>query len=60
VHTVGLDDALHELMADHVLGAEAHELDALDLLEHIAHDDQSGLLLAGEIHLRDIARHDHP
>ena len=60
MHVVGLDDPLHELVADDVLGAEAHELDPLDLLEHVPHDDQPRLLLAGKVHLGDVAGDDHP
>ena len=41
---VGLDDPLHELVAHDVVAAEAHELDALDVLEDVADDDQPGLL----------------
>src|SRR5205814_4861006 len=57
---VGLHDALYELVPDDVLAAEAHELDALDRLEHIADDDQARLLLARKVHLRDVARDHHP
>ena len=46
VLAVGLDDALHELVADDVLAAEAHELDALDRLEDLADDDEPGPLVA--------------
>ena len=41
VLVVGLDDALHEPVADDVLAAEAHELDALDVAEDVADDDQA-------------------
>ena len=39
VLVVGRDDPLHELVPDHVLAAEAHELDALDALEDVADHD---------------------
>src|SRR3954447_2777692 len=56
---VGRDDALHELVADDVLAAEAHEVNALDALEDVPDDQQAGLLLAREVDLRDVTGHDH-
>ena len=56
VRVVGLDDPLHELVAHDVLAAEAHELDVLDRVEHVADDDQPRLLLARQVDLRDVAR----
>ena len=43
----GLDDAPHELVADDVRAAEAHDCDALDRVEDVADDDQPGAPLAG-------------
>ena len=60
VLVVGLDDPLHELVAHDVLAAEADELDVLDRVEHVADDDQPGLLLARQVDLRDVAGDDHP
>src|SRR5215212_5912997 len=53
------DDPLHQLVADHVLAAEADELDALHLLEDLADHDEPGALVARQVDLRDVARHDH-
>src|SRR5690349_9603852 len=59
VLVVGLDDPLDELVAHHVLAAEADELDALHLPEDVADDDQPRALAAVEVDLGDVARHDH-
>ena len=59
VLVVGLDDPLHELVAHDVLAAEAHELDALDLLEDLADHDEPGALVARQVDLRDVAGDDH-
>jgi hypothetical protein len=40
VLVIGLDYALDELVADDVLATEADELDALDLLQDVPHNDQ--------------------
>ena len=53
---VGLDDPLDEAVADDVLAAEAHEVDALDLLEDVGDDDETRPLLARKVDLRDVAR----
>jgi hypothetical protein len=52
------DDPPHELVADDVLLAEAHELDALEPIEDLADDDEPGLVVAGKVDLRDVARDD--
>src|SRR3954451_22755384 len=57
---VGVDDALHELVAHDVLAAEANEVDALEPLEDLGHDDEPRVLVAREVDLRDVARDDHP
>ncbi len=54
VLVVGLDDALHELVAHDVLAAEAHELDALDRVEYVADHDQPRTLLARQVDLGDV------
>ena len=59
VRVVGLDDPLHELVADDVLAAEADELDPLDRVQDVADDDQAGLLLARQVHLGDVAGDHH-
>jgi hypothetical protein len=41
VLVVGGDDALHELVPDDVLAAEADELDAVDAVEDVADHDQA-------------------
>ena len=46
VRVVGLDDPLHEAVAHDVVAAEADEVDALDVLEDLADDDQPRPLLA--------------
>src|SRR5271154_3901168 len=60
MYVVGLDDSLNQLVANHVLAAEADELDPLDRLQHLAHDYQPGALLVREVHLGDVPRHHHP
>src|SRR5829696_6767475 len=52
---VGGDDALHELVADDVLAAEADEVDVLDLIEDVADLDQSGPRTLLQIDLSDVA-----
>ena len=52
-------DPLHELVAHHVLAAEAHELDPLDVLEDVADHEQPGALVARQVDLGDVAGHDH-
>src|SRR5215211_1751538 len=52
-------DPLNELVTHDVLAAEAHELDALDLLEDLADDDEPRGLVLGKVDLGDVARHDH-
>src|SRR5919199_2151926 len=59
VLVVGLDDPLHEAVADHVVAAEPDELDALDVAQDVAHDDEAGALVARQVDLRDVARDDH-
>src|SRR4051794_34426984 len=59
VLVVGRDDPLHELVPDNVLGLEADELDVVDVLEDLRHDQQTGALIALEVDLRDVAGHDH-
>ena len=56
---VGLDDPLHEPVADDVLAAEPDELDALDLADDLGHDDQPRLLLPRQVDLGHVAGHDH-
>src|SRR3954451_20074700 len=56
---VGLDDPLNQLVAHHVLAAEAHELDALHAAEDVADHDQARTLAAVEVDLGDVTRHDH-
>src|SRR5262245_58968354 len=55
VALVGIDDALHQRMAHHVLRTEMGKRDAADLLQHLLRLDQPALLAAGEIDLRDVA-----
>src|SRR5690242_11511694 len=56
---VGLDDPLHEPMAHHVLTAEPDEFDAFDVLQDVRHDDQTGLLVARQVDLRDVPGDHH-
>src|SRR5262245_49980020 len=42
VHTVGLDNALDDLVAHDVLVAKAHEGDAIDGAEDVLHRQQAG------------------
>src|ERR1700730_14016685 len=58
VLAVGGDDSSHQLVANHVLLAKANELDALDVLQHVRHDDQTRVLLPRQVDLRDVAGHD--
>ena len=60
VLVVGRDDPPHELVADDVLLAEAHEVDSLDRLEDVRDDDQARILLAGQVDLGDVAGDHHP
>src|SRR5215212_5604604 len=59
VGVIGLDYALHELVAHHVLAAEADELDPLDGFEYLADDYQSRALVAREVDLGNVARDHH-
>src|SRR5262249_2262922 len=59
VLAVGLDDALHELVADDVAMVEADEADPVDALEDLWHLDQPGRLVARQVDLRDVAGDDH-
>src|SRR5436190_19212574 len=59
VLAVGLDDPLHQLVADDVLPAEAHELDALDRLEDLADHDESRTLVVRQVDLGDVAGYHH-
>ena len=60
VLAVGGDDALHELVADDVVGAEADEADVGDRGEDLADDDQAGALVARQVDLGDVAGDHHP
>src|SRR5438093_134679 len=51
---VGGDDALHELVPDDVLAAEADEVDVLDPGEDVAHLDQSRLRALLQVDLGDV------
>src|SRR3954451_13160438 len=55
VLVVGLDDALDEAVADDVVAAEAHEVDALDVAEDVRDDDEARALVARQVDLRDVA-----
>src|SRR3954451_2022914 len=58
VLAVRLDDALHELVPDHVLVSEADEGDAVERPEDVLHLDQPGGLLAREVDLGHVAGDD--
>src|SRR5690554_2573293 len=51
---VGLDNALHQRVAHHVLGLEVGKADALDVLEHVHHVGQAGAGAARQVDLGDI------
>src|SRR5690606_42102612 len=51
---VGLDDALHQRVAHHVLGLEVGEADAGDVLQHLDHVGQAGLGAAWQVDLGDV------
>src|SRR5579884_2716875 len=55
VAVVGIDDLLHERMADDVGAREAHERDAAHVAQHALGLDQAALLAAREVDLRDVA-----
>src|SRR4051812_16502045 len=55
---VGLHDALHQLVPDHILVVEADEGDAVDVAEDVLHLDQPGGLLARQVDLRHVAGDD--
>src|SRR5512132_4160219 len=55
---VGGDDPLHELVAHHVLAAEADEVDVLDPGEDVAHLDQAGARPLLQVDLGDVAGDD--
>src|SRR4051812_4460966 len=59
VLVVGLDDALHQAVANDVLAPEPDELDALDPLEDLRDGDEPGLLVLREVDLRDVTGDDH-
>src|SRR5690606_37975764 len=50
---VGLDDALHQRMAHHVLGLEVGKADALDVLEYLHDVGQTRARAAGQVDLAD-------
>ena len=52
---VGIDDVLHQRMADDVGAGEARERDAAHAFQHLLRVDQPALLPAVEIDLRDVA-----
>ena len=56
---VRLDDPLHELVPHHVLVRELDEADRRDRAQDVADLDQAGRLLARQVDLGDVARHDH-
>src|SRR5581483_10860449 len=53
--SIGGDDPLHQLVPDHVLAAEADEVDVLDLAQDVADLDQPGAGAALEVDLGDVA-----
>src|SRR5437764_998822 len=56
---VGVDDVLHDLVADDVGRAELDERDAVDAFEDVADDEESGSPAPfGEIDLSDVTGHD--
>ena len=55
VLVVGGDDPAHELVADHVLLAEADEADVLDTIEDLRDGAEPGGLVARQIDLGDVA-----
>src|SRR5688572_4259274 len=55
---IGVDDALHERVAHHVLGAEARERDASRFFQHFLGVDEAALLAAREIDLGHVAGDD--
>src|SRR5436190_22734033 len=57
VRVVRVDDARHEGMAHDVLRAEVREGDAANALQDAPRLDQSALLPAREVDLRDVAVH---
>src|SRR5215203_3711602 len=59
VLVVGGDDPLHQLVADHVLAAEADEGDVLDIAEDVADGNQAGALVGRQVDLGDVAGYDH-
>src|SRR4051812_24918435 len=54
---VGLDDLLHQLVADDVAVVEVDEADAVDVLHDPQRLDQAGGLRIRQIDLRDVAGH---
>src|SRR6478672_12645205 len=54
---VCLDDRLHEFVADHVALVEVNERDAFDLADDFHRLHQTRYPRAGQIDLRDVARH---
>src|SRR5215831_17641230 len=59
VLAVGLDDALHELVAHDVLMPEVNECDSVDGGEDLLHLDQPRRLVAGQVDLGHVARDDY-
>src|SRR5690606_42042340 len=51
---VGLDDALHQRMAHHVLVLEVGKADALDVLEYFHDVGQTRARAAGQVDLADV------
>ena len=54
-----LKEARDFVVAHHIVTSKANKLDPLDRVQDLAHRDQARLLLAWEIHLGHVARHDH-
>src|SRR5437763_97979 len=54
-HAVRLHDVLHDLVANHVTRAHVDELEPVDPLQDLLHDDQSAALAGREVGLGGIA-----
>src|SRR5689334_12908323 len=56
---IGLDDAGHEVVANHVLGAQSYETDALDMAQRLDCVGEARALAARQVDLAGVAGHDH-
>ena len=53
---VGVHDLLHELVPHDVLAGEVDEVDVGHVAQDVAHDHETGALVARQVDLRDVAR----